>query len=262
MAVAEGGRTGPADSTSGNENSRSATASAEIPVATSGEMDRPMAAGMHTSSEALATRFAFQWLRLQDLEKIHPDYLLYPQYDDTLAQAMKKETELFFDSIVREDHSLLDLLTADYSFVNERLAIHYNIPNITGNAFQRVTLPAYRRGLLGQGSILTLTSYSTRTSPVVRGKFLLDNIVGAPPPPPPPNVPPLPDAGKGAQVAASMRDRMEAHRKNPVCAGCHARMDPLGFAFENFDGIGKWRTREGIKSLPEYDGPPAPSDDE
>ncbi len=147
-------------------------------------------------SEALATRFGSQWLRLQDLDKIFPDYLLYPQYDDTLAKAMKKETELFFDSIVREDRSVLDLITADYSFVNERLAIHYNIPNITGHAFQRVTLPPYRRGLLGQGSILTLTSVADRTSPVQRGKWVMEVLLASPPPPPPPNVPALDDSVK------------------------------------------------------------------
>ena len=139
----------------------------------------------------------------------------------------------------------MELLTANYTFVNERLAKFYGFPNVYGSHFRRVTsTDRHRQGLLGQGSILTLTSYSTRTSPVVRGKFLLDNFLGAPPPPPPPNVPPLPEAGKGAQVTPPMRDRMEAHRKNPVCASCHARMDPLGFALENFDGIGKWRTRE------------------
>src|SRR5262249_32492874 len=140
-------------------------------------------------SDALATRFAGQWLRLQDLEKIHPDYLIYPQYDDTLAQAMQHETELFFDSIVREDRPALDLLTADYSFVNERLAKHYDIPNVTGSQFKRVALPEYRRGLLGQGSILTLTSVADRTSPVQRGKWVMEVLLGSPPPPPPPNVP-------------------------------------------------------------------------
>ena len=140
-------------------------------------------------SDALSTRFAAQWLRLQDLEKIHPDYLLFPQYDDTLAQSMQKETELFFDSIVREDRPVLDLLTADYSFVNERLAKHYGIPNVTGSEFKRVQLPEYRRGLFGQGSILTLTSVADRTSPVQRGKWVMEVLLGTPPPPPPPNVP-------------------------------------------------------------------------
>ena len=197
-------------------------------------------------SEALSTRFASQWLRLQDLDKIFPDYLLYPQYDDTLAQAMKKETELFFDSIVREDHSLLDLLTADYSFVNERLAIHYNIPNITGNAFQRVALPPYRRGLLGQGSILTLTSVADRTSPVQRGKWVMEVLLASPPPPPPPNVPALDDSVKandGGKML-STRERMEQHRANPNCNSCHRVIDPLGLALENFDVTGAYRIKD------------------
>src|SRR5437667_5614670 len=145
-------------------------------------------------SESLSSRFAAQWLRLQDLDLIHPDYLLYPQYDDTLAQSMRRETELFFDSIVHDDRSVLDLLTADYGFVNERLAMHYGIPNVTGSAFRRVVLPEYRRGLLGQGSILTLTSVADRTSPVLRGKWVLEVLFGTPPPPPPPNVPALGDS--------------------------------------------------------------------
>jgi hypothetical protein len=145
-------------------------------------------------SEALSTRFASQWLRLQDLEQIFPDYLLYPQYDETLARAMTRETELFFDSLVREDRSVLDLLNADYSFVNERLAKHYGIPNITGSAFRRVPLPEHRRGILGQGSILTLTSVADRTSPVLRGKWVMEVLLGTPPPPPPPNVPALDDS--------------------------------------------------------------------
>jgi len=197
-------------------------------------------------SEALATRFGSQWLRLQDLDKIFPDYLLYPQYDDTLAKAMKKETELFFDSIVREDRSLLDLITADYSFVNERLAIHYNIPNITGSAFQRVTLPPYRRGLLGQGSILTLTSVADRTSPVQRGKWVMEVLLASPPPPPPPNVPALDDSTKphdGGKML-STRERMEQHRANPSCTSCHRVIDPLGLALENFDVTGAFRIKD------------------
>jgi hypothetical protein len=197
-------------------------------------------------SEALSTRFGSQWLRLQDLDKIFPDYLLYPQYDDTLAKAMKKETELFFDSIVREDRSLLDLITADYSFVNERLAIHYGIPNITGNAFQRVTLPPYRRGLLGQGSILTLTSVADRTSPVQRGKWVMEVLLASPPPPPPPNVPALDDTTKvhdGGKML-STRERMEQHRANPSCTSCHRVIDPLGLALENFDVTGAYRIKD------------------
>src|SRR5471030_1734377 len=147
-------------------------------------------------SDSLSTRFAGQWLRLQDLEKIHPDYLLFPQYDDTLSQSMLRETELFFDSIVREDRPVMDLLTADYSFVNERLAKHYGIANVTGSEFKRVQLPEYRRGLFGQGSILTLTSVADRTSPVQRGKWVMEVLLGSPPPPPPPNVPALDDSVK------------------------------------------------------------------
>ena len=197
-------------------------------------------------SEALSTRFASQWLRLQDLDKIFPDYLLYPQYDDTLAKAMKKETELFFDSIVREDRSIIDLITADYSFVNERLAIHYNIPNVTGNAFQRVTLPSYRRGLLGQGSILTLTSVADRTSPVQRGKWVMEVLLASPPPPPPPNVPALDDsvkANEGGKML-STRERMEQHRNNPSCNSCHRVIDPLGLALDNFDVTGAYRIKD------------------
>jgi len=210
-------------------------------------------------ADALSTRFAAQWLRLQDLEKIHPDYLLYPQYDDTLAQSMERETELFFDSIVRDDRPVLDLLTADYSFVNERLAKHYGIANVTGNDFKRVQLPEYRRGLLGQGSILTLTSYADRTSPVQRGKWILEVLFGAPPPPPPPNVPLLDDTkavigGKNL----STRERMEEHRKNPACTSCHKVIDPLGLTLENFDATGVWRIKDNelpVDSIGDlYDG--------
>ena len=196
-------------------------------------------------SDALATRFAAQWLRLQDLEKIHPDYLLFPQYDDTLAQAMQRETELFFDSIVREDRPVLDLLTADYTFVNERLAKHYNIANVTGSEFKRVQLPEYRRGLFGQGSILTLTSVADRTSPVQRGKWVMEVLLGSPPPPPPPNVPALDDtkAAIGGKNLTT-RERMEEHRKNPACTSCHKVIDPLGLALENFDATGAWRIKD------------------
>jgi hypothetical protein len=197
-------------------------------------------------SEALATRFGSQWLRLQDLDKIFPDYLLYPQYDDTLARAMKRETELFFDSIVREDRSVTDLLTADYTFVNERLAKHYGIPNVSGSAFQRVGLPPYRRGILGQGSILTLTSVADRTSPVQRGKWVMEVLLGSPPPPPPPNVPALDDSVKTTEGGKmlSTRERMEEHRKNPACTSCHKVIDPLGLALENFDVTGAWRIKD------------------
>jgi mono/diheme cytochrome c family protein len=197
-------------------------------------------------SEALSTRFASQWLRLQDLDKIFPDYLIYPQYDDVLAKAMKRETELFFDSIVREDRDVKDLLTADYSFVNERLAIHYNIPNVTGPAFQRVALPEYRRGLLGHGSILTLTSVADRTSPVQRGKWVMEVLLASPPPAPPPNVPLLDDSAKVTADGKllSTRQRMEQHRANPQCTSCHRVIDPLGLALENFDVTGAYRIKD------------------
>ena len=197
-------------------------------------------------AEALSTRFASQWFRLQDLDKIHPDVLLYPQYDDRLAEAMQKETELFIDSLVRDDKSVLDMLTADYSFVNERLAKHYGIPNVTGSEFRKVQMPPYRRGILGQGSILTLTSVADRTSPVLRGKWVLEVLFGTPPPPPPPNVPTLDDSVKGEQGGQrlSTRQRMEEHRKNMPCASCHRVIDPLGLALDNFDVTGAWRIKD------------------
>jgi hypothetical protein len=211
-------------------------------------------------SRALADRFASQWLRLQDLEKIIPDYLTFPQYDETLGAAMGEETRLFFDSIVREDRSVLDLLTADYSFVNERLAKHYGLPNVSGNTFQRVQVPEYRRGLLGQGSILTLTSVADRTSPVQRGKWVMEVLLGSPPPAPPPNVPSLDDSVKanaGGKML-STRERMEQHRNNPSCNSCHRVIDPLGLALDNFDATGAWRIKDNevpVDSVGElYDG--------
>lgn len=196
-------------------------------------------------AEALATRFAAQWLRLHDVEIILPDAILYPYYDRTLGQALIRETELFFGSLVHEDRSVLDLLTADYSFVNERVARHYGIPNITGNAHQRVQLPAYRRGILGHGSILLLTSVADRTSPVMRGKWVMEVLLGSPPPPPPPNVPALEETkgSEGAKVL-TVRERMEEHRKNPACTSCHRVIDPLGLTLENFDVTGKWRIKD------------------
>jgi hypothetical protein len=197
-------------------------------------------------SEALATRFASQWLRLQDLDKIIPDYLLYPDYDEGLGRSLKRETQLFFDSIVREDRSVLDLLTADYTFVNERVARHYGIPNVTGPGFRRVQLlDETRRGLLGQGSILTLTSNGDRTSPVMRGKWIMEVLLGSPPPPPPPNVPELDEVKPvGGAKFLSVRERMEEHRKNPACNSCHRVIDPLGLALENFDVTGAWRIKD------------------
>jgi mono/diheme cytochrome c family protein len=192
-------------------------------------------------SSALIANFAGQWLYLRNVRGHAPDPNLFPDFDDNLREAFSRETELFFESQLRNDRPVIDLLRADYTFVNERLARHYGMPGIYGSHFRRVTQPDNRRaGLLGQGSILTVTSYAHRTSPVVRGKWLLENLLGAPPPPPPPNVPALPENEEG-QAPTSVRERMEAHRKNPVCAACHARMDPLGFALENFDAIGRWR---------------------
>jgi hypothetical protein len=168
---------------------------------------------------------------------------IFPDFDDGLRQAFRTETELFFESLIREDRSALDLLRADYTFVNERLAGHYGIPGVQGSHFRRVTLApdSPRRGLLGHGSVLTVTSHPNRTSPVVRGKWILENLLGTPPPAPPPDVPPL-DAVDTPGEVLSMRERMALHRANPVCASCHAMMDPLGLALENFDATGKWRT--------------------
>lgn len=192
-------------------------------------------------SKALVENFAGQWLYLRNIQSVLPDPSEFPDFDDSLRQAMRQETELFFESMIREDRGILELLDADYTFLNERLARHYGIPNVFGSDFRRVSLKTEeRRGLLGQASILTVTSYATRTSPTLRGKWLLENIVGSPPPPPPDDVPSLKD--DGASQALSMRERMEAHRANPVCASCHAQMDPMGFALENFDAIGRWRT--------------------
>jgi len=214
-------------------------------------------------SEAFATRFAAQWLRLQDVDNIKPDALLFPSYDYNLAQAFKRETELLFGSIVREDRNVMTLLDADYTFVNERLARHYGIPNITGDNFRRVTLGpefAYRRGLLGQGSWLMATSVADRTSPVQRGKWIMEVLLGSPPPPPPPNVPALDDtkAVAAGGKTLSTRERMEEHRKNPACASCHRVIDPLGLALENFDVTAAWRIKDNGVSVDSngvlYDG--------
>ena len=196
-------------------------------------------------AEALATRFAAQWLRLQDLDEVSPDPILYPYYDRTLAQSLQRETELFVASLIRDDRSVLDLLTADYSYVNDRVARHYGIPGVSGPQFQRVTLPEPRRGLLGQGSILTLTSLADRTSPVQRGKWIMEVLLGSPPPPPPPNVPALEEtSGTSAGKLLSVRARMEEHRKNPACTSCHKVIDPLGLALEHFDATGRYRIKD------------------
>jgi hypothetical protein len=196
-------------------------------------------------ASALVTDFASQWLYVRNMRVVSPDPEAYPEFDGNLRQAFQRETELFLESQLREDHGVVDLLTANYSFLNERLARLYGVPGVYGSHFRRVQLTDPRRaGLLGHGSILTVTSYATRTSPVIRGKWLLENILGTPPPPPPANVPPLPENADSGKAPATVRARLQEHRKNPVCAGCHAPMDPLGFAFENFNGIGKWRTTD------------------
>jgi len=191
-------------------------------------------------SEALIENFFGQWLYLRNLKATAPDQQVFPDFDDNLRQAFLRETELFAGSIMREDRSVVDLLTANYTYVNERLAKHYGIANVYGDQFRRVTLadPA-RRGLLGQGSVLTVSSYANRTSPVLRGKWILPNILGTPPPPPPPNVPPFDEQAHG-----TVRERMVQHRANPACSGCHSVMDPIGFAMENFDAVGHWRTKD------------------
>lgn len=195
-------------------------------------------------STALVSNFFGQWLWLRNLATARPDLKAFPNFNESLRAAFQREAELFLESQVREGRSVLELLTADYTFVNELLARHYGIPYVYGSHFRRVTLPDDRRaGILGLGAILTVTSYPNRTSPVVRGKWLLDTILGAPPPAPPPNVPPFPE-GDGINQTLSVRERMEHHRRNPVCAACHAQLDPLGFALENFNAVGQWRTIE------------------
>jgi hypothetical protein len=195
-------------------------------------------------SRALVDNFASQWLLLRNLKSHVPTPGDFPNFDNELRQAFRTETEMFFESVMREDRSVLDLLNADYTFVNERLARHYGIPNVYGSQFRRVkVVNEERRGLLGQGSVLTVTSYPNRTSPVLRGKWILENVLGTPPPAPPPNVPALPDNEAG-QEAKSLRARLEFHRRTPTCATCHRVMDPLGLALENFDGVGEWRVKE------------------
>ena len=202
-------------------------------------------------SGALVENFAGQWLYLRNLRTVAPDATRFPEFDDNLREALRRETELFVTSQLREDRSVHDLLRADYTFVNERLARHYGIPNVYGNHFRRVTHGDDRRpGLLGHGSILTVTSYPHRTSPVVRGKWLLENLLGAPPPPPPPEVPELVEDDGEADRPATMRERMAQHRASPACATCHAKIDPLGFALENFDAVGRWRTHDGDPADP------------
>jgi len=201
-------------------------------------------------SQAFVSNFGGQWLHLRNLETTTPDPEIFPGFDESLRQAFRRETELFFESVLRENRSVFELLDANYTFLNQRLAEHYGIRGIYGSQFRRVTLTdphganrANRGGLLGQGSILTVTSYPNRTSVVQRGKWILENLLGAPPPPPPPDVPDLKPHGKDGRLL-SMREQMDVHRANPICASCHARMDPIGFALENYDAIGRWRTKD------------------
>ncbi len=201
-------------------------------------------------SRALTANFAGQWLFLRNLRTVAPNAVLFPTFDDNLREAFRRETELFFDSQVRADRSVLDLLAADYTFLNDRLARHYGIPGVYGSHYRRVRYPDERRaGLLGHGSILTVTSHPNRTSPVVRGKWLLENLLGSPPPPPPPDIPALVENDEGG-APATVRARMEQHRGNPTCAACHAKMDPLGFALENFDAVGQWRSTDAEADAP------------
>ncbi|MEO7318762.1 MAG: DUF1592 domain-containing protein [Chthoniobacteraceae bacterium] len=207
-------------------------------------------------ARSLVTNFAGQWLYVRNLESFTPDLRLFPDFDDNLRRAFRQETELFFESILREDHSVLDLLKADYTFLNERLAKHYGIPNVYGSQFRRIALDSKseRGGLLRHGSILTVTSYANRTSPVIRGHWILANLVGTPPPPPPPNVPALKDTTVSAKL--SVRERLAEHRAEAACATCHNLMDPVGFSLENFDAVGRWRTIEEGKPVDASGGLP------
>jgi len=213
-------------------------------------------------SDAIATRFAGQWLRLSDIEKVRPDVFWFPDFDQQLADDMRRETELFFANLVKQDRSILELFTANYTFLNERLARHYGIPNVSGDQFRMVAYPdSTRRGLLGQGSMLVQTSVANRTSPVLRGKWVMQVLIGMPPPPPPPNVPTLDetqDSKDGKPLTT--RERMELHRSNPTCKTCHQYMDPIGLALDNFDVTGRWRYRENTVPLDTrgnmYDGTP------
>jgi hypothetical protein len=212
------------------------------PAVLAGEVQRML---HDPKSYALVENFAGQWLQFKNIDVVRPDLERFPQFDDGLRQAMRRETELFIEDLIRNDRSILNLLDANYTFMNERLARFYGVAGITGPEFRRVDVSGTQRGggVLSQASILTVSSYSTRTSPVLRGKWVLENLLNAPPPAPPPGVPPLDDSKTGQ--SASLRQQMEEHRKSPMCASCHARMDPLGFGLENFNAIGAWRTRDG-----------------
>ncbi|MCY4507005.1 MAG: DUF1592 domain-containing protein, partial [Acidobacteria bacterium] len=196
-------------------------------------------------ASALSIRFAAQWLRLQDLEKVQPDVRVNPDFDEPLKRAMLKETEIFFDDLVREDRSILDLYTADYTFVNERLARHYGIPDVAGDHFRRVRqVDGERRGILGHGSMLTLTSHAGRTSPVLRGKWVMEVLLGTPPPPPPPDIPELEEEAVEDGRLLTVRERLEMHAASPTCNSCHRMIDPIGLALENYDVSGAWRIRD------------------
>jgi hypothetical protein len=216
-------------------------------------------------ADALGTRFAAQWLRLQDLDKVHPDPNFYPNFDENLADAMRRETTTFFNHLVREDRSLLDLYRADYTFLNDRLALHYGIPGVAGREFRKVTYPDdRRRGLLGHGSVLVQTSLANRTSPVLRGKWVMEVLLGTPPPPPPPDVPTLEETESSRDgKMLTTRERMEMHRANPTCNACHRFMDPIGLALDNYDVTARWRARENGMPLDTrgdfYDGAPVTS---
>jgi hypothetical protein len=222
-----------------------------LEVAMSGQLARPDVLESEVRrmladprAERFVSNFAGQWLQLRNLRNARPNSGAFPDFDDNLRQSFAQETELLFRSVLREDRSILDLLRADYTFLNERLARHYDIPGIYGSNFRRVAVTQEeRKGILGQGSILTVTSHADRTSPVVRGKWILENLLGAPPPPPLPEVPPLPDNVEGAPPR-TLRARLELHRANAICASCHKLMDPIGFALDNFDAVGAWRTED------------------
>ena len=216
----------------------------------------------HANAEGLATRFAAQWLRLQDLDNVHPDALRFPDFYEQLARDMRRETELLFEHVVREDRSFFELLTADYTFVNERLARHYGISGVAGTHFRKVDYPDdIRRGVLAHGSILTSTSHANRTSPVLRGKWIMEVLFGTPPPPPPPDVPDLEaidEAEEGRFL--TVRERREMHRASPACRSCHRVIDPLGLALENFDVTGAYRINDQGRTVDPsgdlYDGTP------
>ena len=208
-------------------------------------------------SRALVENFGGQWLQTRNLDSLQPDPAKFPEFTNDLRHDMQRETQLFFQSIIRDDRPISDFLAGNYTFLNQRLAAFYGIPNVEGTQFRRVDLPpdSHRGGILTEASVLTVSSYPARTSPVIRGKWILENLLDSPPPPPPPNVPKLDETALGA--TATVRQRLEQHRANPACKGCHSRMDPLGFSLENYDAIGRWRTHDGDLPIDAGDGPDA-----